>query len=158
MEGEDRVRERDRGHVLAALSTLNRLELSLPDEAGTDRYKKIVADHGALDRLLVDLFLESHGEAPGEIVLDLDATDDPIHGHQEGPFFHGYYDHHCFLPLFIVCGEHILCCRLRSADRGAAAGSVDELSRIAAQIRRAWPTTRIMARGDSDVGKDEIMA
>ncbi len=158
VEGEDRVRERDRGHVLAASSTLNRLELSLPDEAGTDRYKKIVADHDVLDRLLVDLFLESHGEAPGEIVLDLDATDDPIHGHQEGRHFHGYYDHHCFLPLFIVCGEHILCCRLRSADRGAAAGSVDELSRIVAQIRRAWPTTRIVARGDSDFGKDEIMA
>ena len=115
-----------------------RSELGKPDEASTDRYRKVVADHAALDRLLVDLFLESHGEPPGEIVLDLDATDDPIHGHQEGRFFHGYYDHPCFLPLFI------LCCRLRSADRSAADGSVDELSRI-------------VARGDSDFGKDGIM-
>ena len=157
VEGERRVRERDRGHVLAASSTLNRLELSRPGEASMHRYKKVVADHAALDRLLVDLFLESHGEPPGEIVLDLDATDDPIHGDQEGRHFHGYYDHHCFLPLFIVCGEHILCCRLRTADRGAADGSVDELSRIVEQIRRAWPDTRIVVRGDSDFGKDEIM-
>ncbi len=105
----------------------------------------------------MDLFLESHGELPGEIVLDLDSTDDPIHGHQEGRFFHGCYDHPCFLPPFIIFSEHILCCRLRSADRSAAGGSVDELSRIVAQIRGAWPSIRIMARGDSDFDKDEIM-
>lgn len=157
VDGERRARERDRGHALAASSTLNRLELSLPDKAWKDRYKKVVADHGALDRLLVDLFVESHGEAPGEIVLDLDATDDPIHGDQEGKFFHGYYDHHCFLPLYIVCGEFIVCCRLRTADHGAAEGSVDELSRIVPQLRRAWPDTRIVVRGDADFGKDEIM-
>ena len=157
VEGERRVRERDRGHALAASSTLNRLELSLPEEACRHRYKKVVADHEALERLLVDLFLESHGEAPEEIVLDLDATDDPIHGHQEGRFFHGWYDHPCFLPLFIVCGEHILCCRLRSADCSAADGSVDELSRMVAQIRRARPSTHIVVRVDSDFGKDEIM-
>ncbi len=157
VEGERRVRERDRGHALAASSTLNRLELSTPDEAGSHRYKKVVANHGLLDRLLVDLFLESHGEAPEEIVLDLDATDDPIHGDQEGKFFHGYYDHHCFLPLFITCGEHVLCCRLRSADRAAADGSLEELSRIVAQIRCAWPSIRIVARGDADFGTDEIM-
>ena len=91
VEGERRVRERDRGHVLAASSTLNRLELSKPGEASRHRYKKIVADHEALDRLLVDLFLESHAEPPGEIVLDLDATDDPIHGDQEGKHFHGRF-------------------------------------------------------------------
>ena len=157
VEGERRVRERDRGHVLAASSTLNRLELSRPGEASTHRYKKVVADHEALDRLLVDLFLESHGEPAGEIVLDLDATDDPIHGDQEGKVFHGYYDHHCFLPLFIVCGEFVLCCRLRTADRGAADGSVEELSRIVERIRDSWPHTRIVVRGDSDFGKDEIM-
>ena len=157
VEGERRVRERDRGHVLAASSTLNRLELSRPGEASTHRYKKVMADHEALDRLLVDLFLESHGEPPGEIVLDLDATDDPIHGDQEGKAFHGYYDHHCFLPLFIVCGAFILCCRLRPADRSAAYGSVDELSRIVEQIRDSWPHTRIVVRGDSDFSTDEIM-
>ena len=157
VDGERRVRERDRGHALAASSTLNRLELSLPAEASKDRYKKVVADHGVLDGLLVDLFLEAHGAPPEEIVLDLDATDDPVHGDQEGKFFHGYYDHYCFLPLFIVCGEFVLCCRLRTADRGAADGAVDELSRIVAQIRRTWPDTRILMRGDGDFGKDEIM-
>ena len=158
VEGERRVRERDRGHALAASSTLNRLELSTPDEAGSHRYKKVVADHEALDRLLVDLFLESHSQAPDEIVLDLDATDDPIHGDQEGKFFHGYYDHYCFLPLFVVCSEHVLCCRLRTADCGAVDGALEELSRIVKQIRRRWPSTRIVARGDADFGTDQIMS
>ncbi len=157
VEGARRVRERDRGHVLAASSTLNRLELGDPNEASLDRYKKIVADHEALDRLLVDLFLESHAEPPKEIVLDLDATDDPVHGDQEGKSFHGYDDHHGFLPLFVVCGEHILRCRLRTADHGAADGSVDELSRIVEQIRGVWPRTRIVVRGDCDFGTDDIM-
>ena len=105
--------------------------------ARTDRYKRIVADTGAIDRLLVKLFLEAHETSPEEIVLDLDATDDPLHGAQEGRFFHGYYDCHCYLPLYIVCGEHVLCARLRPSDIDAPHGWMDELPRMVEQIRAA---------------------
>ena len=104
---------------------LNRLELGTPESAASDRYKRIAADSEALDRLLVDLFLESQCKPPREIWLDLDATDDPLHGHQEGRFFHGYYRCYCYLPLYIFCGEHLLCARLRPADRDASAGSIE---------------------------------
>jgi hypothetical protein len=116
LTGAARDRERDRGHPLAGSSTLNRLELSTPESAAGDRYKKIAADPQALDRLLVDLFLEAHEKPPREIWLDLDATDDPLHGHQEGRFFHGYYRCYCYLPLYIFCGEHLLCARLRPSN------------------------------------------
>lgn len=106
LTGEARIRERDRGHPLAGSSTLNRLELSTPDTAPDDRYKKIAANPAALDRLLVDVFLESQRKPPREIWLDLDATDDPLHGHQEGRFFHGDYRCYCYLPLYIFCGEY----------------------------------------------------
>ena len=155
--GEGRIRERDRDHPLAASSTLNRLELGTPERAATDRYRRIVADPGAIDRLLVDLFLETHAAPPREIILDIDATDDPVHGRQEGRFFHGYYGHHCYLPLYITCGEHVLCCRLRPADIDASHGSVDELMRIVPQIRAAWPHTRIILRGDSGFCREAIM-
>ena len=124
VRGEARVRERDRGHPLAGSSTLNRLELGEPELAAEHRYKKMVAHREALDALLVDLFIEAHREAPEEIVLDLDATDDPLHGHQEGRFFHGYYRCYCYLPLYITCGEHVLCCRLRPSNIDASYGSV----------------------------------
>lgn len=156
--GSGRLRERDRGHALASSSTLNRLELGTPEGAASDRYKKIVAEPEGLDRLLVDLFLEAHATPPEEIILDVDATDDPLHGAQEGRFFHGYYGHYCYLPLYITCGEHVLCCRLRPANIDAAAGSLDELTGIVAQIRAAWPETRIMVRGDSGFCRDEIMS
>lgn len=117
--GAKRVRARDRGNPLAGSSTLNRLELG-GDDAASDRYKKIAADSEAMDRLLVDVFLESYTEAPREIWLDLDATDDPLHGHQEGRFFHGYYGHYCYLPLYIFCGEHLLCARLRRSNMDGA--------------------------------------
>ena len=139
LTGEQRVREQDRGNPLAASSTLNRLELGTPESAASDRYKRIAADSEALDRLLVDLFLESQCKPPREIWLDLDATDDPLHCHQEGRFFHGYYRCYCYLPLYIFCGEHLLCARLRPADRDASAGSIDELQRIVSQIRTRWP-------------------
>ena len=155
--GADRRRERDRGHPLAGSSTLNRMELGTPDEAGADRYKRIIADEGAVDRLMVDLFLEAHAGAPEEIVLDLDATDDPLHGGQEGRFFHGYYGHYCYLPLYITCGDHVLCSRLRTADIDASEGALDEVIRIVGQIREAWPDTRILLRGDSGFCRDEIM-
>ena len=158
LTGDARVREQDRGNPLAGSSTLNRLELSTPETAPDDRYKKIVADPAALDGLLVDVFLESQRTPPREIWLDLDATDDPLYGHQEGRFFHGYYRCYCYLPLYIFCGEHLLCARLRSSNQDAAAGSVDELERIVTQIRQRWPKTRIVIRGDAGFCREAIMA
>src|SRR3954464_14250602 len=140
--------------ALAGKSTLNRLELS----TGTaDRYKKIHCRTEAVDELLVSVFLEAHAVAPERIVLDLDATDLPLHGHQEGRFFHGYYDHYCYLPLYIFCGEHLLCARLRTADQDAAAGSRAEVERIVQQIRQAWPEVEIILRADSGFCREELM-
>jgi len=144
--------------VLAGKSTLNRLELSKETASRKERYKKIVLDHGAVDRMLVEVFLEAHRETPKEIILDLDATDDPLHGKQEGRFFHGYYGHYCYLPLYIFCGEFLLCARLRSSKIDASAGSVEELKRIVAQIRSVWSRVRIVVRGDSGFCREELMA
>ena len=136
--GSRRRRESDQGKPLAGKSRLNRLELS-PVEDKHRRYRKIEPDTARLDALLVEVFLEAHeGEAPLEVVLDVDATDDPLHGEQEGRFFHGYYKNYCYLPLYIFCGEHLLCARLRGADRDAADGVVQELEGIVARIRAAW--------------------
>ena len=146
------------GDVLAGKSTLNRLELTPQTATAKDRYKKIVADHAAIDRLFVDLFLAAHRQAPPEIILDLDATDDPVHGNQEGRFFHGYYGHYCYLPLYIFCGEFLLCARLRPSNIDASAGSLEELERIVKQIRLVWPNVRIVVRGDSGFCRDELMA
>ncbi len=142
----------------AGKSTLNRLELTAEDATADARYKKIVMDAEVVDWLLVDTFLKAHEEPPAEIVLDLDATDDPLHGKQEGRFFHGYYRHYCYLPLYIFCGEHLLCARLRTADRDGADGSVRELTRIVDQIREVWPEVRIIVRGDSGFCRDGLMA
>jgi Transposase DDE domain group 1 len=144
--------------TLAGKSTLNRLELTRETASRRERYKKIVLDHGAVDRLLVQVFLEAHREAPQEIILDLDATDDPLHGKQEGRFFHGYYGHYCYLPLYIFCGEFLLCARLRSSNIDASAGSVEELKRIVAQIRSRWSGVRIVVRGDSGFCREELMS
>jgi hypothetical protein len=144
--------------ALAGKSTLNRLELTGETVSRKERYKKIVLDHGAVDRLLVEAFLQAHREAPKEIILDLDATDDPLHGQQEGRFFHGYYGHYCYLPLYIFCGEFLLCARLRSSNIDASAGSVEELKRIVAQIRSVWSRVRIVVRGDSGFCREELMA
>jgi hypothetical protein len=158
LSGDQRQRVRDQGYPLAGSSTLNRLELSTPESAASDRYKKIAAKPETFDRLLVDLFLESYQKPPREIWLDLDATDDPLHGHQEGRFFHGYYRCYCYLPLYIFCGEHLLCARLRPSNQDGAAGSVEELERIVTQIRARWPKTRIVIRGDSGFCRDAIMS
>ena len=156
--GLERARARDRGHALAGSSTLNRLELGEPKAHEKRwRYSKIVADGEALDRLLVKLFLESHGRAPETVWLDLDATDDPLHGAQEGRFFHGYYKSYCYLPLYIFSGEHLLCARLRPSNIDAAEGSVQELKRIVGRIRQRFPAVRIVVRGDSGFCRDEIM-
>ena len=110
-----------------------------------------------MDRLLVDAFVESYAKPPKEIWLDLDATDDPVHGRQEGRFFHGYYRHYCYLPLYIFCGEHLLCARLRPSNIDASAGSVEELERIVGRIRARWPGTRIVLRGDSGFCREPLM-
>jgi len=156
--GESRVRERDRGKALAGKSTLNRLELTKAEVQGDERYKKIGIDTEAVDRLLVKVFLEAHAVPPTEIVLDLDATDDPVHGNQEGRFFHGYYGHYCYLPLYIFCGDFLLGARLRPSNIDGSAGSREELERIVAQIRQAWPEVKITIRGDSGFCREEFMA
>ncbi len=143
---------------LAAPATIHRLELSHPELAADDRYCRISLEPEAVDELLIDLFLEAHEEPPTEVVLDLDATDDPIHGKQEGRFFHGYYDCYCYLPLYIFAGDHLLCARLRTSDRDGAAGSLEELRRIIPRIRAAWPKTRIVVRGDSGFCREWLMA
>ena len=156
--GSSRARARDRGKALAGKNTLNRLELTPVDANARSRYKKIVVDEQELDRLLVSHFIGSYRHAPKEIVLDVDATDDPVHGHQEGRFFHGYYRQYCYLPLYIFCAEHLLCARLRRRSNiDAAAGTVDELERIVAQVRTVWPKVRIVLRGDSGFCREEIM-
>jgi len=157
-KGESRVRERDRGKALAGKSTLNRLELTRADATAKERYKKIVLDGGAVDQLLVDLFLQAHPEPPDEIEIDFDATDDPLHGKQEGRFFHGYYGHYCYLPLYAFCGEFLLCARLRPSNIDASAGTVEELERIVTQLRQAWPELKILVRGDSGFCREPIMA
>ena len=143
---------------LAGKSTLNRLELSAPDQAEADRYKKIAIDPAKVEELFVGLFLQAHATPPKEIVLDLDATDDPVHGEQEGRFFHGFYMSYCYLPLYIFSGEHLLCAKLRPSNIDAAAGSVEELDRIVTAIRAAWPETRIVVRADSGFCRDAILS
>ncbi len=156
--GQARQRRRDRGKALAGKSTLNRLELTPAGADQDSRYKKITCRTHDVERLLVTLLLQAHPRPPERIVLDLDATDDPIHGHQLGRFFHGYYREYCYLPLYIFCGDHLLCARLRPADIDASAGAVKQLQRIVAQIRRAWPEVRITIRADSGFCREAIMA
>jgi len=156
--GESRVRERDRGQALAGKSTLNRLELTGEKVKEGERYKKIALDFAAVDQLLGELFIQAHDESPQQIILDLDSTDDPLHGKQEGRFFHGYYGHYCYLPLYIFCGEHLLCARVRPADGDGAAGSVEEVARLVKQLRQAWPEVRMIVRGDSGFCREELMA
>ena len=156
LTGEFRRRESDRGKPLAGKSTLHRLERT-PTKGAPGRYRKIVEDPAAMDALLLDVFVEAHAEPPKEVILDVDATDDPLHGKQEGRFFHGYYKRYVYLPLYTFCGEHLLCARLRSSDRGAAHGVVPELARIVTRLREAWPQVRITVRGDSGFCNDELM-
>ena len=156
--GKKRQRKRDHGKALAGRNTLNRLELTPRGASADSRYKKIVADQHAIESLFVNVFLQLHQRPPKRIVLDLDATDDPVHGNQLGKFFHGYYKSYCFLPLYIFCGDHLLSAKLRPADIDGAAGSVKELDRIVAQIRQAWPKVQIVIRGDSGFCRENIMA
>ena len=140
---------------LAGKSTLNRLELSREEPT---RYHRISYDAAAIEELFVELFLDAHTAPPPQITLDLDATDDPLHGEQEGRFFHGYYDTYCYLPLYVFCGRHLLAAKLRPANIDASAGSVEEMARIIAQIRRRWPKVRILLRADSGFAREALMA
>ena len=140
---------------VAGKSTLNRLELSKLEPT---RYHKVSHNPVAIKNLLIDVFLESRARPPRQIVLDLDATDDPLHGEQEGRFFHGYYDCYCYLPLYVFCGRHLLLAKLRRADIDAAAGVVEEIARLVARIRARWPNTSILLRADADFARDALMA
>jgi Transposase DDE domain group 1 len=140
---------------LAGKSTLNRLELSRP---APSRYHKISYDQSTIEGLFVDLFLDAHAAPPSQIILDLDATDDPLHGHQEGRFFHGYYDTYCYLPLYVFCGRHLLAAKLRPANIDGSAGAIEEVARIVARVRQRWPAVRILLRADSGFARDAVMA
>jgi hypothetical protein len=149
---------RDFGHPLASPSTLNRLELTLANANADSRYRKIVYDEGKVADFFVSAYIAAHGaQPPEEIVLDLDATDDPIHGAQEGRFFHGYYGNYCYLPLYVFAGSFLLCAKLRMCNNDASAGAVDEVMRIVAKLRSCWPTVRIVLRADSGFARDELM-
>ena len=158
VKGQQRRRAEDRGKALAGKSTLNRLELSGQSVSEEERYKKIAFDPEGADQLLVDLYVEAHQSPPEEVVLDLDATDDPVHGDQQGRHFHGYYRHYCYLPLYIFAGRHALCARLRPSNIDAAAGALEEVKRIVGQLRACWPEVRITLRADSGFCREEIMA
>ena len=158
LEGKQRRRAQDRGKAGAGKSTLNRLELTPAKAGAQSRYKKIVLDTGAADRLLTSLYIQSQPCQPERIVLDLDATDDALHGRQEGRFFHGYYGHYCYLPLYIFAGDQLLCARLRPSNIDASAGSLEEVRRIVEQLRRVWPEVEILLRADSGFCRDEIMS
>ena len=140
---------------LAGKSTLNRLELSRPEPT---RYHRIGCDGAAVERLFVSLFLEAHRTAPNQIILDLDATDDPIHGRQADRFFHGYYDGYCYLPLYVFCGRHLVAAKLRRSNIDASAGAVEEIERIVIQVRARWPRVRILLRADSGFAREALMA
>jgi len=155
--GSDRVRERDRGKAIAGKSTLNRLELTPEGANENSRYKKIVAEPEKIEAVMVEICIEAQTEVPAEVVLDVDATDDPLYGKQEGRFFHGYYAEYCYLPLYIFWGEYLLCARLRVASEEPASGVCQELERIVKKLRQAWPEVRIIVRGDSGFCRDEIM-
>jgi hypothetical protein len=154
LAGKLEARRKDCAPV-AGKSTLNRLELSKKEPT---RYHKIAHDEAAIEALLVDLFLASRKTAPDEIVLDLDATDDPLHGHQEGRFFHGYYDCYCYLPLYIFCGDQLLAAKLRPSNIDGAAGALEEVARIVSQIRKRWPKVSIVLRADSGFARENLMA
>ena len=155
--GQDRLRAQDRGHALAGKSTLNRLELTPADAGAAARYKKIVADTAALEDFFIAEFVRSLAKDTTCVVLDLDATDDPIHGQQEGRFFHAYYGDYCYLPLYIFCGDWPVLAWLRTSDRDAASGAVDKVAKIVAALRRKFPQVKIILRGDSGFCRDELL-
>ena len=157
-EGKNRTRKRDLGNALAGKSTLNRLELAPAKSGEHDRYSRITPVEPLMDHFMVSTFLKAHSVRPREIVLDVDSTDDPLHGNQEGRYFQGYYGHYCYLPLYIFSGQHILLSRLLPGNADPRAHLLPELQRIVAQIREQWPRVRIIVRGDSGFMSNQIMS
>jgi hypothetical protein len=158
IEGQQRRRQRDRGQAGAGKSTLNRLELTPPEANEKSRYKKIVLDTAAVDETLVNLYIQRQPQQPQQIVVDLDATDDRLHGHQQGRFFHGYYGDYCYLPLYLFIGEHLVGARLRESNQDAAAGALEEVQRMVEQLRRVWPEAKILLRADAGFCREELMS
>jgi len=156
--GQARRAPRDRHRPLAGKSTLNRLELTEETANAKSRYKKIVLDFAAMRSLFVEVFLDAHDRPPKQIILDLDATDDPLHGRQEGRFFHGYYKAYCYLPLYAFCGDHLLAAQLRPSNIDASAGTVELLERLVSSLRNRWPDTQVILRADSGFTREPIMA
>jgi hypothetical protein len=157
--GSTRRREQDRGNALAGKSTLNRLELTPEGASAESRYKKIVADVDAIERFFVSEFIDAHRDEKLErLVLDFDPSDIPLHGDQEGKFFHGYYGHYCYLPLYVFCGESLLLARVRQADIDGSLGTVEALQWLVPQLRAQWPTAEIVVRGDSGFAREPIFA
>lgn len=155
--GQDRIDPRDRGCPLAGKSTLNRLELTPAGAREKSRYKKIAARHNRIEEFFLDTYIRLQPEPPAEVVLDFDATDVRLHGQQLGRFFHGYYGDYCYLPLFVFCGDHLLCAKLRPSDIDAAAGALKVLQQIVAKLRAEWPNVKIIVRGDSGFCRDNLM-
>ena len=158
LEGKVRKRIRDRGKALAGKSTLNRLETAGSVLSNRPRYKKIFAETAELEEFFVQTFLRTSKKAPRQIILDFDATDDPLHGKQEGRFFHGYYDCYCYLPLYVFCGDQLLWSQLRKADIDASDGALEVLQRIVKLIRHKWPLVKILIRADSGFCRDALMS
>ena len=158
LEGKYRRNERDRGKPLAGKSTLNRLETAGSLLSDRPRYKKIVAEMNELEEYFVGAFLRTTKKAPRLLILDFDATDDPLHGKQEGRFFHGYYDCYCYLPLYVFCGDHLLWAQLRKADIDASDGALKVLQRLVKLIRHKWPLAKILVRADSGFCRDALMS
>ena len=156
--GKHRSHERDRGIALAGKSTLNRLETFLVGTDANLKYKKIGYSEKAIDRFFVESFIKTSREEPEEIILDLDATDDPLHGNQQGRYFHGYYDCYCYLPLYIFCGDKILCAKLKTSNLDPGNEALPDVMRVVEQIRESWPNVKITLRGDSGFCRDELMS
>jgi hypothetical protein len=158
LEGTKRRNVRDRGKPLAGKSTLNRLETAGSLLSDRPRYKKIVAEMNELEEYFVGAFLRTTKKPPRLLILDFDATDDPLHGKQEGRFFHGYYDCYCYLPLYVFCGDHLLWAQLRKADIDASDGALEVLKRLVKLIRHKWPLVKILIRADSGFCRDALMS
>ena len=149
------------GVRLAGKGTLNRMELGSDVATAKDRYKNIRYHSSAIQTLLIDLFMETYtgGQlGPQQIIIDVDATDDPIHGNQEGRFFNGYYDEYCYLPLYMFVDDFPLWAELRTADIDPATGVIPALEIIIGRIRKRWPWTRIILRGDSGFNRPDILS
>ncbi len=142
---------------VAGKSTLNRLELGLEPDESDDRYSKITWNEQEIEDLFCDLFLDSLKEAPDSLILDFDATDIPIHGDQANKFFHGYYDHYCYLPLYVFCGDFPLAAKLRPSNIDACKGTEEILERLVRKIRERFPNANIIFRGDSGFCRDSIL-